>query len=339
MKMSKAVLSSALLAGMTQLYAASGLAAEAEAKAEPFNPVKMINAFEATYGLHKGRRRNHTKGLCAEGEFVGNSDGAKYSRSALFSGQTVPVVARFSQSGGNPEQPDNVKGVQGMALEFKLPGNARQHMTMINLPIFLAKPESFYDLIVALKPDPATGAPNPDAVKAYVDSHPDFPAMGAAIDSRNPPVGYDTTYYNSLNAFWFVDKSGKKQLVRWHFEPQKGVKTLTDEEMKTAPADYLGKDLIAGTQKSPAKWDMYITLGQPGDAETDASKAWPEDREKVKVGTLSITKAMPQQGAACAPINFDPLVVADGIVATDDPILRARSGAYAVSYGKRLSGQ
>jgi catalase len=84
---------------------------------------------------------------------------------------------------------------------------------------------------------------------------------------------------------------------------------------------------------------MYVILGQPGDSETDASIAWPEDRQKVKVGTLSLTNAMLQAGAACDSINFDPLVVAEGIVPTDDPILKARSAVYAISFGKRMSGQ
>jgi catalase len=39
---------------------------------------------------------------------------------------------------------------------------------------------------------------------------------------------------------------------------------------------------------------------------------------------------------ACEPINFDPLVMADGIAPTDDPVLRFRSPAYAVSFAKRL---
>ena len=48
---------------------------------------------------------------------------------------------------------------------------------------------------------------------------------------------------------------------------------------------------------------------------------------------------MPQKGAACEPINFDPLVMAAGIAPTKDPVLQFRSPAYAVSFGKRLSGQ
>ncbi|MBD2839828.1 catalase family peroxidase [Pseudomonas sp. JM0905a] len=309
------------------------------AEEAPFDPVEMTSAFEGTFGVHPGLRRNHVKGTCAVGEFIGSADGAKYSRSALFSGQTIPVIARFSLDGGNPKQSDAAKAVQGMALEFKLPGGGLQHMTMVNVPVFFSTPEGFRDLVLALKPDPATGVPDPEVFKAFVGKHPDFNPLGAAIQGRNPFVGYDTSYYNSLHAFWFLDKNDKKTLVRWHFEPVDGVKNLTDEEAAKAPTDFLEQGLIARTQKSPAKWDMYITIGQPGDAETDPSQLWPADREKVKVGTLAITQAMAQKDGSCGPINFDPIVVADGIQITDDPVLKARSAAYAVSFGKRMSGQ
>ena len=58
-----------------------------------------------------------------------------------------------------------------------------------------------------------------------------------------------------------------------------------------------------------------------------------------KAGTLTITSAMPQAGAACEKINFDPLVMGDGIEPTSDPILLFRSPAYAVSFAKRMGGQ
>lgn len=47
---------------------------------------------------------------------------------------------------------------------------------------------------------------------------------------------------------------------------------------------------------------------------------------------------MAQKGAECEPLNFDPMVMADGIQATEDPVLKFRSPAYAVSFVKRLGG-
>ena len=85
-------------------------------------PDQVLSAIEETFGVTPGQRRNHIKGTCATGEFIGNPKAAHvYSRSALFSGRPVPVVARFSLAGGNPKVPDVAKSAQGMALEFSLP--------------------------------------------------------------------------------------------------------------------------------------------------------------------------------------------------------------------------
>ena len=85
------------------------------------NAPQMIDAFEGTFGVHPGQRRNHIKGTCAAGDFLGTADAAALSRSALFSGKTIPVIARFDLGGGSPEVPDAAPAPRGMALEFHLP--------------------------------------------------------------------------------------------------------------------------------------------------------------------------------------------------------------------------
>jgi catalase len=81
-------------------------------------------------------------------------------------------------------------------------------------------------------------------------------------------------------------------------------------------------------------------MGEPGDPQDDPTLAWPESRPHFIAGTLTIAEATTQQkGAACEPINFDPLRMADGMAPTNDPVLLFRSAAYAVSFAKRLAGQ
>jgi catalase len=299
---------------------------------------QMIDAFEGTFGVHPGQRRNHIKGTCAAGEFVGTTDAAALSRSALFSGKNIPVVARFSLGGGSPEVPD---APRGMALEFHLPGSALQHITMINVPIFAAaSPASFREAILAAKPDPKTGKPDPEKLKAYAATHPDAMALRELASHHTPTANYYQTTYFSVHTFKFIDAKGAEHLVRWRFVPRDGTKEMTDAEMKAAPHDFLEKNLIERTQKGPAVWDMIVYVGEPGDPQDNPTLAWPESRKHFKAGALTITQATPQQkGVACEPINFDPLVMADGIGPTNDPILRFRSPAYAVSFGKRVSGQ
>jgi len=321
--------------------AAASVSMCAPAESTEVTAPQMIDAFEGTFGVHPGQRRNHIKGTCAAGEFVGTTDAAALSRSALFSGKTIPVVARFSLGGGSPEVPDAAPAPRGMALEFHLPGGTLQHITMINVPIFAAtSPASFRDAVLAAKPDPKTGQPDPEKLKAYAATHPDAMALTELASHHTPTANYYQTTYFSVHTFKFIDAKGTEHLVKWRFLPRDGTKELTAAEMKTAPHDFLETNLIERIRKGPAVWDMIVYVGEPGDPQDNPTLAWPETRKHFRAGTLTITQATPQQkGMACEPINFDPLIMADGIGPTNDPILLFRSPAYAVSYGKRLSGQ
>jgi len=301
---------------------------------------QVVTALEGAYGVHPGQRRNHTKGFCALGTFVGKAETAAYSRSALFSGKPVPVVARFSIAGGDPHVPDAERSPRGMALEFRLPNGSLQHMTMINTPMFFAAmPRTFLDKMLALKPDPATGKPDPATFKAFEASHPDNQGQAKFLADNNPPVSYANSAYFGIHTFKFIDKDNKVTLVRWRFVPQDGEKSLTDSELTSMPRDFLEQAMIKRTQQGPVRWDMWLTIGEPGDPENDPTILWPKNRKELKVGTLIISSAMNQSGAGCENINYDPLVMADGIAATNDPVLLFRSPSYGVSASKRLEGK
>ncbi|EOX3183662.1 MFS transporter [Escherichia coli] len=90
---------------------------------------------------------------------------------------------------------------------------------------------------------------------------------------------------------------------------------------------------------SRMEWDLVFTLAQAGDEGNDSTKAWPADRKTINAGTLVLNKAVPQQEGPCNDINYDPLILPDGIAASDDPILNARSSAYAKSYNLRTQEQ
>jgi catalase len=311
--------------------------------AEPFDqtsPEALITALQGVYGPHPGFRKNHAKGMCATGSFVGLSEATSYSRSALFSGPTIPVVARFSIGGGDPDAPDAGKGPRGVGLEFRLADGNKQHMTMINAPMFFAiVPKTFLDNLLAAKPDPATGKPDPAALKAFADTHPDSAAMTKFYADHNPPPSYANSAFFGIHAFKFINKDNKTTLVKWRFVPEDGEKELTDTELTSMPHDFLQQALIDRVKQGPVKWDMWVTVGEPGDPETNPTVLWPTDRKEFKAGTLTFTGATPQEGAECKNINYDPLVMSDGIAPTDDPVLLFRSPSYTVSFVKRMQGQ
>src|SRR6202035_852835 len=124
--------------------------------------VKAADALEGTYGQHKGKRRNHTKGFGTTGYFVGTKEAAQLSRSALFDGDRIEVIGRVSIAGGDPSASDSERSPRGMALEFRLKNGALQHMTMIHTPMFFARtPSTFLDKFLALAKDVHTGKADP----------------------------------------------------------------------------------------------------------------------------------------------------------------------------------
>jgi len=329
----------ALTLALTIAFAVSAPLVLVRAQQNEVTAEDVVAALEGAYGVHPGERRNHTKGTCALGAFVGMSGAGKYSRSALFSGTPVPVVARFSLAGGDPEASDAERSPRGMALEFRLPNGSLQHMTMINTPMFFAAmPRTFLDKMRALKADPATGKPNPEALEAFAASHPDNRRQALFLADHNPPASYANSAYYGIHTFKFVDRADKVTLVRWRFVPEDGEKPLTDSALKSMPRDFLERALIDRTQRGPVRWGMLLTIGEPGDPENDPTLAWPQNRKELKVGTLTISSALAQKGAGCENINYDPLVMSDGIAPTEDPVLLFRSPSYVRSYTKRLQG-
>ena len=55
----------------------------------------------------------------------------------------------------------------------------------------------------------------------------------------------------------------------------------------------------------------------------------------MELGTLSVIKLVGDNEAAQRALAFDPLRLVDGIEGSDDPLLEARSAAYAISRRRR----
>lgn len=99
-----AALSFTVLTALACAAAAFALPARAQV-----DPARLVDAFERAGGKFEGFRRSGAKGVCATAQFVGSAEGRALSTSSAFSGQPVPVVARFSVGGGNPKAPDNAR--------------------------------------------------------------------------------------------------------------------------------------------------------------------------------------------------------------------------------------
>ncbi|WP_412048090.1 catalase family peroxidase [Klebsiella variicola] len=299
---------------------------------------KLVNVLEQSGGKHKGYRRNHAKGICVLGTFVSNGNASALSRALVFSKGETAVTGRFAIAGGNPGAPDYAVPVRSMALSFQQ-ANGEQWRTGMNaMPFFpVSSVEGFYELQKATLPDAATGKPNPEKIGTFVMKHPEIKPFFAWAKQTVPSSSWASDRFNSLNAFRLIDKGGNGHLVRWSMMPHAAFTPINDIDKQNK--DFLQQDLQRRLAQGPLKWDLVFTLAQAADNGNDATKAWPADRKTIVAGTLVLTSAIPQQQGPCNDINYDPLILPDGIAASDDPILNARSSAYAKSYNLRTHEQ
>ena len=226
--------------------------------------------------------------------------------------------------------------VRGLGLLFNLPDGEEWRTAMINTPVFaLNTPQAFFDRLVATRPDPQTGKPDPEKMAAFLASHPETVQATKIIQSHPASSGFENSPYYGLNAFWFMDASGRPIPVRWSLAPVQAYAPANTTGSARPDKNYMFDALIAGVLQQPLHWHLIITIGQTTDPTNDATIPWPDAREQVDVGTLTLDHVESEETSPCRDINFDPLVLPAGMAPSDDPLLSARSAVYSQSFTRR----
>jgi catalase len=297
---------------------------------------RIMAAFQTDNGSHPGFRRNHAKGVCVSGWFESNGQAASLSKAAIFKPGRVPVVGRFALAGGMPFQADMPATVRSMALRFLPPGAEEWRTGMNDIPVFVVNSaRGFYEQLVAAAPDPSTGKPDPSKMQAFLANHPETVRAFALIKERPVSSGFANDTYNGLDAFRFVNAADVSVPVRWSVVPVQPFVPESAAQSTAGDKNYLFDDLGAEIGQHPLQWRLMITVGQPGDPTNDATLPWPADRPRVDAGMVTIDGISSEDGGDCTAVNYDPLVLPSGIEPSDDPLLSARSAAYARSFTLR----
>ncbi len=305
--------------------------------AAPVDPTAFINQFEATNSKFEGYRRSGAKGICAQGEFVGTAEARNLSTASVFSGKNIPVVVRFSVGGANPKAADNTKSQRNLALQFNLPGGEQWLMGNISAPVFGASsPQQFFAFVASRQPDPTTKMPDPAKVKAFNDANPEALLLSKHLASQPVPASYASVNYWGVHGYGFVNAAGRTQYGKWIFEPAAGVQGLTDDEAKAKGANFLFDDLRERVKAGKVAFNFNLELAQAGDNVDNATVPLPAGRTKVNLGSLKVTSVSEDASGSCLTVNFNPMVMPKGVVASADPLLPARAAPYAISQGRRL---
>ena len=319
-----------LAAGATASWAAG----EAAAADKPL-PVAIVDTLNTlSGGPHPGYRANHAKGVLVTGEFMPAATAPGLSKAAHFA-KRVPVLVRFSNGTGLPTMPDaDPNGSpHGIAIRFQLPGGANTDIVSISASSFpVATPEEFLGLLQAVAAS-GPAAPKPTPIEQFLGSHPI--AAKWVTTPRPAPVSFGTLAFYGVNAFKFTNAEGVGRYARYQILPVAGEQALSDTDAAKAAPNYLMDELPQRIAKGAVKFRLVAQVAKDGDPVNDGSVAWPADRELIDLGTISLNNTPTEQVKAQKTLLFNPLLLQAGIEPSADPVLLARPGAYAVSYGQR----
>ena len=295
-------------------------------------PARLVDALAPASGPALGHRRNHAKGICFTGVFEASGAGSELSTAQVFAKGTYPVVGRFNLATADPDAADASVRVRGLGVMITTPDGEQWRMAMIDPPFFpVSNPHAFYELLRA------SASKDPGAMGAFAQAHPEIAAFGGWAKSAPWTGSYAEEPYNSLNAFVFTDASGASHAVRWSLVPTAKPVPVPPEELAKRGPNFLEDEIAERIKGGPLRWTMVVTVANPGDQTADPSKAWPDDRRKIEVGTLTAQAIIPEADGPCRDVNYDPTVLPKGMTTSDDPFPAARSSAYRVSFDRRAA--
>lgn len=304
-------------------------------------PTEAIDVLENMQGTFPGARRAHAKGLFYKAVFTPNGKAIPYTTAAHLQNESVPATVRFSNSPPNPTAADLLTPFKGMSVQFHLPDGTASHLVSTTIPFFITKdPETFIDMLKTLTAE-KTGLEKVDlgvGALSILKNYPERKNILLALKEqiKQPPTSYAELRYYPIHAFYFVNNEGNRQAIKYEWQPvQMEENSSKKSEASITSPDYLSEELNNRFKNGAVSFNLIIKLGNENDATDDPTDPWPDDRQKIIVGQLTLEEVL----FPTEPILFDPTIVAKGIELTNDPVLHFRHDAYAISYSRRSKNE
>lgn len=295
---------------------------------------EMVDALHAAFGKHPNARAVHAKGLFFKGTFTPAAGAKTLSLAPHLQNLTLPVTVRFSDFTGIPDISDTIGGSnpRGMAIKFQLANGKSTDIIAHSFNGFpVATTDEFREFLLDISKS-GPDAPHPNAIEEFLGTHPI--AKNFVTTQKPPSVSYGTLSYFGVNSFKFINNKGNSSFIRYQIVPETGEQFLTAEQFKHSGDDYLSEEIKARVRKGSVKFKLYAQVAEAGDDIENPSVAWPNERKRVLLGTISISRLADNSLAADKALIYNPGNLPKGIEIAD-PMVADRARLYPVSVKER----
>jgi catalase len=295
----------------------------------------LIAQFDTMFGQHPGFRPAHAKGVLLTGQFTPSAQAAALTRAPHVIRESTPITARFSNSTGLPQLPDNDPNAnpRGLAIRFHLAEHVHTDIVSHSTDGFPTRTgEEFLDFLrAATASGPSTPSPSP--LEEFFRTH---PAALAFVETPKPsPASFAKEIYFGVTAYRFNNRDGAAHYGRYRVIPSAGVQHLDAAAAAANNASYLFEELRRRLAREPVQFEIQVQVAEEGDIVDDSTVHWPRTRRLVPFGAISLTATVPDDEAQQQHIIFDPIPRVDGIEASGDPLLELRAAVYLLSGRRR----
>lgn len=294
-------------------------------------------------------RQPHAKGGGAFGHFAVTQDVSAYTKAAVFQpGTETEVLIRFSTVAGERGSPDTWRDPRGFALKFYTSAG-NYDMVGNNTPIFfLRDPLKFQHFIRSQKRRADSGLRDHDMQWDFWTLSPESAHQVTwLMGDRGIPKSWRHMDGFSSHTYMWVNGSGEKYWVKYHFKTDQGIEFLTQKEadrLAGKDADYHRRDLFEsiGKREFPS-WTLKMQVMPFEEAKTyrfnpfDLTKVWPHaDYPLIEVGKLTLDRNPTDFHSEIELAAFEPNNLVPGIGLSPDKMLLARGFAYSDAHRARL---
>src|SRR3712207_2738261 len=254
------LLAGTALAQTTPTVDAPGQGAQAQPGSSGDADVEaIVDALFAVGGNHKGVRASGAKGVCVKGAFTPSPEAPSLSKAPHFT-RTVPMTARFSMGGGNPNISDKTKPTtRGFAMEFEDPSGTMVFY-FVTAPVFSTRtPRQLLDFITVRLPGP-DGKPDPEKIKAFATANPETTRQAAWLNARPVPASFAGVDYWGVHAYTLSNDKGAATVAKLKAVAGAGQLGLSDDELKAKPDSFYADELKERLGKGPVTFDFVAIL-------------------------------------------------------------------------------
>ncbi len=290
----------------------------------------------------------HARGVTAYGRFEaygkwGDEPISRYTRAKLFQepGKQTEVAVRFSTVIGGRDSSEAARDPRGFAVKFYTE-DGNWDLVGNNLGVFFIRDAvKFPDVIHALKPDPVSHEQKPARIFDFMSQTPESMHMLVNLFSpRGIPADYRHMQGFGVNTYKWVNEAGGTALVKYHWMPKQGVRSMTEEDAANVQAGELGhatKDLYEAIRRGDhPEWELLVQIMEDGEHPEldfdplDDTKTWPEQEFPPRpVGRMVLDRTVDNYFAENEQIAFGTGVLVDGLDFSDDKMLVGRTFSYS----------